>query len=419
MIISFNTGKIQTKGGESEVKLQQKKITITENGLDVFLPDEGYDGISTLYVKTDVAGGASSFKDFSSIGYDDENNIGINQKMDEDLAYSKTLYDNWKPTSTKLTFAYDNKLVYAPLINTENVTDFYEIFRECVSLQYIPKYNTSNVKTLSLAFGSMDMEEIDISIWDTSNVTTVHSLFSGCKKLINGDVSKNDWSSVKDGHFLFSNCEKLKTANVSNFVTGQKSVQGMFDSCMMLKTVVGLDTWNLENVTDFYETFNECRELSNDSFKDVEKWNVVKPQRFTGTFYNCQKLSSLDLSGWKTDTLTSVNSMFTYDSGLIDLNLTGWNMSKITNTSSWFSGCYKLENLQFGYNIKYSFSLSNSSKLSVDSLLSVLNGLYDYVGKGESVPSSSYGKLTLGSTNLAKLSDGQKAIATAKGWTLS
>ena len=419
MIISFNTGKIQTKGGESEVKLQQKKVTITENGLDVILPDNGFNGISTLYVKTDVAGGASSFKDFSSIGYDDENNIGINQKMNEDLAYSKTLYDNWNPTSTKLTFAYDSKLVYAPLINTENVTDFTEIFRECVSLQYIPKYNTSNLTIISNAFNNIDLEEIDISIWDTSKVSKAVSLFSNCKKLINGDVSKNDWSSLVDCHCLFSNCSKLQTANVSNIVNGHTTVQGMFGTCVGLKTIVGLDTWDVSNVTDFYETFNECRELSNDSFKDVEKWNVVKPQRFTGTFYNCQKLSSLDLSGWKTDTLTSVNSMFTYDSGLIDLNLTGWNMSKITNTSSWFNGCSGLINLQFGYDIKYSFSLSSSSKLSVDSLLSVLNGLYDYVGKGESVPSSSYGKLTLGSTNLAKLTDEQKAIATAKGWTLS
>ena len=111
--------------------------------------------------------------------------------------------------------------------------------------------------------------------------------------------------------------------------------------------------------------------------------------------------------------------MFTYDSKLTDLNITGWDLSKLTNTSSWFSGCSGLVNLKFGYDIKYSFSLSNSSKLTEESLLSVLNGLYDYVGNGVSVPSSSYGKLTLGSTNLAKLTDEQKAIATLKGWTLS
>ena len=56
--------------------------------------------------------------------------------------------------------------------------------------------------------------------------------------------------------------------------------------------------------------------------------------------------------------------------------------------------------------------------LNVNSLLSILNGLYDFTGNGET-PTSSQGKLTLGSTNLAKLSDEQKAIATDKGWTLS
>ena len=53
----------------------------------------------------------------------------------------------------------------------------------------------------------------------------------------------------------------------------------------------------------------------------------------------------------------------------------------------------------------------NSNNLTVESLLSVLNALQQ-LGEGESY------YVQLGSNNIAKLSDEQKAIATKKGWTL-
>ena len=52
------------------------------------------------------------------------------------------------------------------------------------------------------------------------------------------------------------------------------------------------------------------------------------------------------------------------------------------------------------------------TKLTLDSLLSVLNALADLTGTGLSR------KITLGSRNTSKLIAAQLAIATDKGWTL-
>lgn len=69
----------------------------------------------------------------------------------------------------------------------------------------------------------------------------------------------------------------------------------------------------------------------------------------------------------------------------------------------------------------YTLNLSNSTNLTHDSLMNVINGLYDLnltynVAGGGTLYTQ---KLKLGSTNLAKLTDDEIAIATAKGWTVS
>lgn len=57
--------------------------------------------------------------------------------------------------------------------------------------------------------------------------------------------------------------------------------------------------------------------------------------------------------------------------------------------------------------------LSVHTQLTHDSLMSIINALKDYSGTAITKT------VTLGATNLAKLTDSEKAIATQKGWTLA
>ena len=59
-----------------------------------------------------------------------------------------------------------------------------------------------------------------------------------------------------------------------------------------------------------------------------------------------------------------------------------------------------------------SLRLNVSNNLTVDSMVAMFNSLKDLTGDTAKT-------LTLGSTNLAKLTDEQKAIATNKNWTLA
>lgn len=78
-----------------------------------------------------------------------------------------------------------------------------------------------------------------------------------------------------------------------------------------------------------------------------------------------------------------------------------------------FQACSALETINFDGIVVASMDLSPCPLLTHDSIMSLFNVLKNYAGSG-----STY-TVTLGATNLAKLTDAEKAIATGKGWTLA
>ena len=63
-------------------------------------------------------------------------------------------------------------------------------------------------------------------------------------------------------------------------------------------------------------------------------------------------------------------------------------------------------------NINTDIAINNSTYLNRTTLLKIINALVDLTGQTTKT-------LTLGSINLAKLTDEEKAIATNKNWTLA
>ena len=90
-------------------------------------------------------------------------------------------------------------------------------------------------------------------------------------------------------------------------------------------------------------------------------------------------------------------------------------VNKNVTFSNWFTYASSLEDITFDGEIGQNISFSDCKKLTHDSLMSIINHLYDYKAEGD----TSTHTCTIGSTNLAKLTDTEKAIATEKGWTLA
>ena len=149
----------------------------------------------------------------------------------------------------------------------------------------------------------------------------------------------------------------------------------MFSNCSPLTTIPLLDT---SNVTDMSCMFRSCYSLT--SIPQLDTSNVISMYNM---FFYCTSLTSIQQLD--TSNVTNMNGMFDY--------------------------CPKLEEIHM-INMKVSFDIHYSTKFTREALLEIINNCYDLTTLGKTAT------LTMGSTNLAKLTEEDKAIATAKGWTL-
>ena len=129
-----------------------------------------------------------------------------------------------------------------------------------------------------------------------------------------------------------------------------------------------------------------------------------------GCFMSCPSLSSLTLPEGFGQAAERMYNTFAYCNSLTSLTLPeGFGQNSILNLNC-FVNCTSLTTITGNPNFKVSLDLSYSTKLTHDSLMVVINGLQTVTTKQT---------LTLGSTNLAKLTDDEKKVATDKGWTLA
>ena len=133
-------------------------------------------------------------------------------------------------------------------------------------------------------------------------------------------------------------------------------------------------------------------------------------------FYGCTALERAVIA----DGTTTIGSRIFYDCRTLKTvyrpsSTTTATNNSLTNTSSSydaFYNCTALEDVQLGQDWNMSLRLNVSNNLTVDSMVAMFNSLKDLTVETAKT-------LTLGSTNLAKLTAEQKAIATNKNWTLA
>ena len=217
--------------------------------------------------------------------------------------------------------------------------------------------------------------------------TSCNSMFAKFQTI--SEIPHLDTSKVIDMYYMFSNCSSLTT--IPQLDTSKvTNMYGMFYECSSLTTIPQLDT---SKVTNMNSMFSNCRSLTT-----IPQLDISKVTNMYGMFYNCSSLTTIPQLD--TSKVTNIQQMFNYNSKLTDMGgLKNLGMAYLTTQSANY----------YQYTLNLSFS-----PLTHDSLMNVINNLYDIASKGCKTQS-----LILGSTNIAKLTSDEIAIATNKGFSVS
>ena len=217
MIINLSTinfDETGSGGGGTPARLQFRTVGIIANGMRNIMPN-GYDGMAELTINTAISGETSAI-DFYPIGYDYDLNEQLNSVWNNSINHSKSLLDAWNPSNTSASKLYkgDTNLIYAPNIDTSNVTSMYQIFDGCSSLTTVPLLDTSNVTTMQATFASCP-NLTTIPLLDTSKVTNMYNMFLNDSSLIT--IPAIDTSNVTNIGGMFAKCNNLESLPLLNF----------------------------------------------------------------------------------------------------------------------------------------------------------------------------------------------------------
>ena len=242
--------------------------------------------------------------------------------------------------------------------DTSNVTDMRSMFYNCSSLLSLDLsgFDTSNVTTMKDMFsGCSFLEGLDLSSFDTSNVTDMNQMFLDCSSLSSLDLSSFDTSNVTYMYTMFGRCSSLFSLDLSSFDTSNVTdMNQMFGDCSSLSSL-DLSSFDTSNVTDMRFMFGGCSSLSSLDLSSFDTSNVTD---LSVMFYSCFSLSSLDLSSFDTFNVTDMNQMFSACSSLENLDLSSFDTSNVTDMHNMFSGCSSLSILDLS-----SFDTSNVTDL--------------------------------------------------------
>ena len=309
IVIDINGTKIAiTSSGETS-KIVKYKLTFKSNNTI----------IKTVYIQpnteeydltSDGKGLGVQFYNLTIMAYDENGNvIGISESeewynivplpecepMTLRFRFSKTDYspvdeDAGTPVTTKGTWV---KVESGS--NTENLWDW-----------------TYDNPDWSNTFESVFINEnniVDIiQAGDTSNVTSLKSMFYGEPRT-----------------YLNSIC-LFDTSNVT-------TMQSMFYNCQVLTKVA---TFNTENVSNMMYLFVYCYAL-----QKAPDFNTEKVTNMNGMYYECHAITTVPL--YNTAKVTNMGLMFTNCINLTEVPL--FDMSSVTDANNFLCGCSKLEHI--------------------------------------------------------------------------
>lgn len=220
------------------INLQDKSVTPTTEEQTIKAEEE-YSGLNEVQVKPIPSDYIipSEEKQITENGtYDIKNYASVNVNVANSGSGGSSIYAPRYISFANYTgFELDNEV---RSLDTSNITSMASMFLNCNGLIRLNLYNfnTSKVTDMSSMFMSNSLiKTIIVSSFNTSNVKNFSNMFSGCDDIESIDLSSftcttNPFYSVNTEN-MFQNCKSLTKLDMRNFTfTRVKTYGGMFDN---------------------------------------------------------------------------------------------------------------------------------------------------------------------------------------------
>lgn len=325
---------------------------------------------------------------------------------------------NLRITNCDYLFYYGARMdCYTEIMNLiDNITSATSMFTNAnITNDDFTKLDFSNCKKMNgFCTGNKNLTEVNIKNMNLQNVETLQGAFNNCDNLVKMDLTGLNIPKVTNLNNFLEASNKVETISFENGnLEKVESMQYLVNGYNGKK--ISFKNCNLKSIKNMYYAFCQTRSIEEIDLTGCDFSNL---DSLDSTFYSCS-VKNLIADFSKTYKLRTVNRMFNYSCyNLTSLSEINGQSINIINDMFGSSGNNKsLENwsgikdLGKAFTMKqanaanYTFNISLCSKLTYESLLSILNNLYDLnltydVANGGTLYTQ---KLILGSTNLAKL----------------
>ena len=292
----------------------------------------------------------------------------------------KTAYYYTKPEKVYLN-ADSSKMFYSEY-GTQKIKNILEID--------LSNFDTSQVTYMRGMFtGTRSLTTLNLSNFDTSKVMYMEGMFYGMTNLASLNLSNFNTSKVMNMDFMFLGMTNLTTLNLSNFDTSQVTyMRGMFTGTRSLTTLnlSNFDTSKVKNMSTMFadmanltslnlSNFNTSQvrdmsymfsRMSNLTTLNLSSFNTSQVTNMNYMFDGMSSLTSLDLSNFDTSKVTNMKGMFSRMSNLTTLNLSSFNTSQVTNMNYMFDGMSSLTSLNLS-------NFDTSKVINMDNMFALLD----------------------------------------------
>ena len=179
-------------------------------------------------------------------------------------------------------------------INTSEVTSMQSMFENCINLETIDfgDFNTKNVTAMSCMFRRCEsLKNLNLSMFNTQKVTSMSSMFYGCQSLIKLDLNSFDTRNVRHMSYMFCNCTNLLELTAGEYfnTSNVREMNNMFLNCKSIKEIDLLKRFNTKNVYEMHGMFQDCSALEK---LDLSSFSSEHLCDVGSMFYRCPNLST-------------------------------------------------------------------------------------------------------------------------------